>query len=326
VFVVTAEANAGMVKMLPALLAELRPLLGERRLTLVFDRGGYSLALFQSLLQQDVDILTYRKGKWRKVASRHFQRYESIRDGHRVEYHLADQEVRIGKGKSPRVSLRQVTRRSEDGHQTPILTSRRDLSTLEVAVRMFDRWRQENFFKYMRDEFALDALVTYADEPDDPKRSVPNPKRRQVEKKLAEAKAKVKALQAEYGQKALSNPEGRRPTMRGFKISNGRIGRALRAAMKMVAYQAESDLVRLAAPHYARSLQEGRTLLHAAMASPADLSVDDGLLNVTIAPQSSPHRSAAIQALCQELNETNSVFPGTDLRLRFAVAPHPHTS
>lgn len=368
VFVVTAEANAGMVKMLPALLAELRPLLGERRLTLVFDRGGYSLALFQSLLQENVDILTYRKGKWRKVAPRHFQRYEAIRDGHRVEYHLADQEVRIGKGKNARVSLRQVTRRSEDGHQTPILTSRRDLSTLEVAVRMFDRWRQENFFKYMRDEFALDALVSYADEPDDPKRSVPNPKRRQVEKKLAEAKAKVKALQAEYGEKALANPEGRRPTMRGFKISNGRIGRALRAAMKkvedlaarraktperiavgkttkgkpviklasemgrlqnllkMVAYQAESDLVRLAAPHYARSLQEGRTLLHAALASPADLSVDDGLLSVTIAAQSSPPRSAAIQALCQELNETNSVFPGTDLRLRFAVAPHPHAS
>ena len=92
------------------------------------------------------------------------------------------------------------------------------------------------------------------------------------------------------------------------------------------AYQAESDLVRLAAPHYARSPQEGRTLLHAAIASPADLSVDDGLLRVTIAPQSSPHRSAAIQALCQELNETNSVFPGTDLRLRFAVAPHPHAS
>lgn len=368
VFVVTAEANAGMVKMLPALLAELRPLLGERRLTLVFDRGGYSLALFQSLLQENVDILTYRKGKWRKVASRHFQRYEVLRDGHRVEYDLADQEVRIGKGKNARVSLRQVTRRSEDGHQTPILTSRRDLSTLEVAVRMFDRWRQENFFKYMRDEFALDALVTYADEPDDPKRSVPNPKRRQVEKKLVEAKAKVKALQAEYGEKALANPEGRRPTMRGFKISNGRIGRALRAAMKqvedlaarraktperiavgkttkgkpviklasemgrlqnllkMVAYQAESDLVRLAAPHYARSPQEGRTLLHAAIASPADLSVDDGLLRVTIVPQSSPHRSAAIQALCQELNETNSVFPGTDLRLRFAVAPHPHAS
>ena len=26
---------------------------------------------------------------------------------------------------------------------------------------MFDRWRQENFFKYMREEFLLDALIDY---------------------------------------------------------------------------------------------------------------------------------------------------------------------
>ena len=52
----------------------------------------------------------------------------------------------------------------------------------------------------MRDEFALDALealVTDADEPDEPNRSVPNPKRRQVERRLVEAKAKAMALQAE---------------------------------------------------------------------------------------------------------------------------------
>jgi hypothetical protein len=33
---------------------------------------------------------------------------------------------------------------------------------------MFERWRQENFFKYMREEFLLDALVDYRIEPEDP--------------------------------------------------------------------------------------------------------------------------------------------------------------
>ena len=70
--------------------------------------------------------------------------------------------------------LRQVTR-LKDGHQTPILTSRRDLSALEVAFRMFERWRQENFFKYLREEYLLDALLDYAVEPADPTREVPNP-------------------------------------------------------------------------------------------------------------------------------------------------------
>jgi hypothetical protein len=34
--------------------------------------------------------------------------------------------------------------------------TRRDISIVEVAVRMFSRWQQENFFRYMRHEFALD--------------------------------------------------------------------------------------------------------------------------------------------------------------------------
>ena len=42
------------------------------------------------------------------------------------------------------------------------------------------RWRQENFFKYLREEYALDALVEYATEPDDPAREVPNPKWKMV--------------------------------------------------------------------------------------------------------------------------------------------------
>ena len=33
---------------------------------------------------------------------------------------------------------------------------------------MFERGRQENFFKYMRQEFLIDALSEYEVEPDDP--------------------------------------------------------------------------------------------------------------------------------------------------------------
>ena len=43
--------------------------------------------------------------------------------------------------------------------------------------------------------------------------------------------------------------------------------------IKMVAYQAESDLLRLVAPHYRRAGQEGRTLIQSALASAADLEV-----------------------------------------------------
>mgnify|MGYP006879616349 CR=1 FL=1 len=90
----------------------------------------------------------------------------------------------------------------------------------------------------------------------------------------------------------------------------------------MVAFQAESDLVRMLAPHYARVDDEGRTLIQNALATPADLDVLDDELHVRLAPLSAPHRTRALAALCDDLNRTNVIFPGTRLRIRYAVANH----
>jgi len=360
-FVVTAEANAGMVKMLPGVLAEVRALVGPRRVTVVFDRGGYSPTLFLQLLADGFDLLTYRKGRSRRVARARFTRHEAVIDSRTVSYRLADQGVRLLAGT---LRLRQVTRLGDDGHQTPILTSRRDLPAVEVAYRMFERWRQENFFKYLREEYALDALVDYAVVPDNPAREVPNPKRRALTAKLQQAHAAFAQLTAEYGAEALLNPERARPTMRGFKIAHSRLAARLRTAfdrlttleqaraatptripvrdvvkgavvklaperklltnlLKMVAYQAESDLLHRVAPHYTRSTDEGRTLIQAALASPADLEVTADELRVFIHPLSSPHRTRAIAALCEDLNTRPVLFPGSRLRLRYGVALRP---
>jgi hypothetical protein len=248
----------------------------------------------------------------------------------------------------------------ENGHQTPILTSRWDLTAAQVAYRMFDRWRQENFFKYLREEYALDALVEYAAVPDDPNREVPNPVWRALDAKLGQAQAQVDRLQSEYGLEALSNLEQKRRTMRGFKVAYGKLGEKIwsawqrvlqlekrRAAVprrvpvqeaidtpvvklaperkhltnliKMVAYQAESDLLRLVALHYRRADDEGRTLVQAALASAADLEVTKRELRITLASQSSPHRTRAIAALCAELNCRKALFPGSSLRLIYAI-------
>jgi hypothetical protein len=91
----------------------------------------------------------------------------------------------------------------------------------------------------------------------------------------------------------------------------------------MVAYQAESDLLALLRPHYARADQEGRTLLHELFRASADLQIIDDELCLTLAPLSSPHRTLAADALCQLLNDTATTFPGSKLRLRFAVHPPP---
>jgi prepilin-type processing-associated H-X9-DG protein len=155
-FVVTAKANAALTQMLPEILPEVRRLVGERRVTIVFDRGGWSPALFQKLIADGFDILTYRKYKARRVGEHRFVLRQATINGRSVEYRLHDQAVRVLKGK---LRLRQITRLGDAGHQTQVITSRWDLKDIEVAYRMFERWRQENFFKYMREEFLLDALA-----------------------------------------------------------------------------------------------------------------------------------------------------------------------
>ena len=225
------------------------------------------------------------------------------------------------------------------------------------CYHIIKRWRQENFFKYLREEFALDALLEYAAEPDNPVREVPNPEWRITTAKLQELRATVAELRAEYGQAAL---EDRRQSLRGFKIVHAELGRKLREALqrceavkkkraklpvrvpvaqvasgavvrlaaerqhlsnllKMVAYQAECDLVQLVQPYYRRAEDEGRTLIQTALASAADIEAAENELQVRLLPLSSPHRTRALVALCDELNASPTVFPGTKLVLRFSV-------
>jgi hypothetical protein len=355
--VITGEVDAALTQAFPNLLREVREVVGERKVTIVFDRGGWSPKLFAAMIKDGFDVLTYRKGRCRRINERRFVRRRANLDGRSVEYLLHEQPVTFLKGK---LRLRQVTRLCDGGHQTNVITSRWDLRDIEVAYRMFDRWRQENFFKYMREEFLLDALVDYQIEPEDPTRTIPNPERRALDKEVRAARADVASLERELGAAAANNAEQRRPTMRGFKIANAKLGKQLRKArthltrllnkrsdvpkrvevrelseqavvklaterkhltdiIKMVAYQAESELIALMRPHYARIDDEGRTLLHELFATAGDICVSDSELQITLAPLSSPHRTLAAQALCDILNKTATLFPGSRLRMRFAV-------
>jgi len=362
-FVVTAEANAAMTRMLVLILEEVRNLIGPgRRVTIVFDRGGWSPKLFQKLLAMGFDILTYRKGRVRRIAEKSFIWRTAKLDGRPVKYLLHDRPVRFLGGK---LRLRQVTRLTDSGKQTAILTSRWELRDIVVAYRMFERWRQENFFKYMRQEFLIDALSDYQVEADDPERSVPNPARKAVDQELRKARARWNKLKQTYGDAALDYLEGRTPTMREFQAADKKIYQEIQAAaervaelaaqqrslplrvplaearpgqdlvklsterkhltnvLKLVAYQIESDLVNLIRPHYARAEEEGRTLIQTVLQSTATLEPTDQELRVTLSPLSSPHRSQAVAALCEHLNRAETRFPGTDLRMRFAVAGYP---
>ena len=105
---------------------------------------------------------------------------------------------------------------------------------------------------------------------------------------------------------------------KAMKLSTER--KHLTNVLKIVAYQIEGSLVELLRPYYARTEDEGRTLIQTALRSSASIEPNENELLVKLAPLSSPHRSKAIALVCDALNKTGTTFPGTDLRLRFSVS------
>jgi hypothetical protein len=353
--VVTQAAHPQLVSALPPVLQKIRPLVGERRVTVVFDRGGWSPKLFQQMDRDGFDVLTYYKGPLEPIPQDHFQSYTVWSPRGPVTYELHQRSVALLKGT---FWMRMVVRRQGD-HQTAIMTTKQDLDLQEVAQRMFGRWGQENFFKYMRQEFALDALVEYGTEPGDPDRLAPNPARKALDYQLAQLRKELALSEAAYGAAAMDNqdnqPDAGTPLETPVRQARERIKQLrqqrkplpthvpigqikpqvvqLRArrkrfsdALKMLAYQIETDLLRVVELLYPRSLDEGRRLLVAAFQSAADLEVTPQELRVTLAPQSSPHRTEVVAALCELLTDTETCYPGTKLKLRFAVRRDPGSS
>ncbi len=198
-------------------LPEIRSLVGERRVRIVFDREGWSRELFADLLEQGFDFTTYRKGSYEPLDEGlfdevTFQPPGSLPGTDEVTYQLA--ETTFEKEGWPR--LRLIAVKKKNGGQTHIVSTGRltwealgrergeaDLSSAETAWSMFGRWSQENWFKYARSEYALDVLVDYSVEPDDPQRLVVNPVWRELDKQVQSAYGRLQRAQAKYARLAL---------------------------------------------------------------------------------------------------------------------------
>ena len=203
VFMVVAEPSDSLAGELRRLLPQLRGIVGQgRRVTVCFDRGGWSPALFADITEAGFDLLTWRKGPAPDLPADAFTTIACADDrGRAHEYELAETSAELGISDGPRkgqtVTLRQITRlvpaRAGCTRQIHVLTSRDDLAAGEVCWRLSSRWREENYFRYARTRFALDALDSYAAAPDDPGRMVPNPARKTAAARIRQAEAAAQA-------------------------------------------------------------------------------------------------------------------------------------
>jgi transposase len=214
VMVLTAPPSTSLAAELVRLLPELRTIVGQRRVTLIFDRGGWSPEAFQTMTRAGFDLITYRKGEFEPLPAEEFSEhtFTAADDGAEYTYTLAETTASFKLAKKGTLSLRQIHKRGADGTQVPVVTSREDLAAAEVCWRLSGRWRHENFFRYQRQHFALDALDCYADLADDGTRLVPNPAKTDAKAQVSAAKqALVEAKAAVSAAIDAATEQARRP-------------------------------------------------------------------------------------------------------------------
>jgi hypothetical protein len=326
--------------------------------TLVFDREGYSPELFAELFDKRIAILTYHKFPKEDWPVEQFAPHRvELAAGQTVTMKLSERGTRLSNNRW----LREIRKLTDSGHQTAMLTTNFSAPMSVLAASMFARWCQENFFRYMREQYGLDRLVEYGTEMIPDITTVVNPQWRRLDSQVRSKTGQRHRLHARFGAMALSEglsedevqtyqrqkgelqeqiqhldleidelKQQRKQTAHHIAVKSlpeeERFTR-LRTerkhfldTIKMIAYRAETSLVSVLREHLARS-DDARTLVRQIFETEADLLPDatNKTLTVRIHHLTQAAHDQVLEKLCATLNETQTVFPGTDLTLIFKI-------
>ena len=326
-------------------------------LTLVFDREGWSPDLFKRLARRGIACITWHKNfKGEDWPEEDFRTLEVLIHGpagtSATTVDLAEKPIVLRNG----LTVRQIRRRLANGRQVPVITTHPQMPLVQVAGAMFSRWSQENFFKYLREQFNLDSLPTHDLEPLDPDAQVVNPVRRALEKTIRRVRSRLaavrnriaEALQAQHRDTAtrleadahalaaeldeLKQERSDTPAhVRAGDLSEPDKldalpvgGRLFMDVVRMIAYRAET---RMMAPVLTAQGKKpnARRLLRALLTSDANIIPEpaEEVLRIQLLGLGSNACDQMLVPLIEELNATRTLYPGTELRLVYELAGNP---
>ena len=328
------------------------------RLTLIFDREGYSPDFFRRMRDQKIACVTYRKNVTDAWPEEEFSAQQvPLVSGQIVTQKLAERGVPL----SNKLWVREIRKLTERGHQTAIIATDYHTIAPMLAGQMFARWSQENFFRYARENFGLDRLADYStEEITDPIRVV-NPAYRRLDSQVRSANGKLSRLHAKWGakniektidseqmalfideksalQEQIEEIKGeliklkaeRKETQRHIKVQElpeserfnklGSMSKHFIDTIKIVAYRAETALANIVRGFLPKP-DQARATLCALYASEADILPDyqNNTLTVRLHHSARNHTDAVITKLCDELSATETLFPRTSLRMIFKL-------
>ena len=170
------------------------------RFVIIFDREGYSPVFFRKMwLEHRIACITYHKYPKEAWPESWFSETPVPMPGGEVlSLKLAELGSWIGDRRDG-LWVREVRKLTSSGHQTSLVSTAYGQSGLENAGQLFSRWSQENFFHYMIEHFALDALNEYRTETiPGTNRPVVNPARRELDRQHRSLKTKLTQRQARF--------------------------------------------------------------------------------------------------------------------------------
>ena len=170
--------------------------------TLIFDREAYEPKFFTRLWDlHRIAVITYRKNVKDKWDSKDFTEVEVLDNlNNKKTMLLAEKSIELNGNKYR--EIRCLTARE---HQTALITTHPTLAMGTTAITLFNRWQQENFFKYMLADYSLDHLVQYGTEPIDVESKIVNPTYRVINYQLKKEREKLQRLKASLLKKVKLN-------------------------------------------------------------------------------------------------------------------------
>ena len=305
--------------------------------------------LFEKLAKVGISVITWTKNRQSEDwSSTTFQQTEvpiyGPAETRSRKVWLAEQSLQL----TPRLKVREIRRRMDTGRQLSLVTTHPTLSLSQVAGAMLSRWSQENFFKYMRQEFDLDALTTQRLEEIDPDTKVVNPQARQLKKEVKQTKLQIGQLRNRLAEPTLSSMTQNKyqrqlaqteTELEKIKAQLKVIPTHLKAGqftepfqtlpsgdrliyetVRMIAYRTE---VRMMSPIILAQgkKRNARKLLQALYQAKANI-IPEKLtksLRVQVLGLGSHDLDQALIGLFSELNASATTYPGTDLQMIYEL-------
>jgi hypothetical protein len=329
------------------------------RFTIVFDREGYSPQFFAQMKEQRIAVLTYHKFPGELWPEQEFRPHQlSLVNGEQVTMELAERGVRLSNDLWVR-EVRHLSEKGHQSSILST-DYRSDLTKVAVAMfarwcqEIFFKYMRQHYNLDRLVEYGTEAIPDTTRVINPAWRQLDSQIRRQnglLSRELLQfaeiqlpqemEPQQVEAYQSKKGQLQQAIEE-RRHHIEQLKAQRKAIAKHIEIkdlpdkdrfqrlrsekkhfidTIKLIAYRAETALAQLAREKIKR-LDDARSLVRQLFRTEVDLIPDqqNKVLTVRLHPMTTQAHDEILRHICAELTATETVFPGTDLRLIYEIS------